>query len=70
MDDKVDLQDIQDFQEMAEVLVGPQRPKREKRDFMEEMTDLEFKRTFRFTKDVVESLVGLLTLAASKYLWH
>ena len=27
---------------------------------MEEMTDFEFKRTFRFTKDGVESLVGLL----------
>ena len=60
MDDIDDLQDIQDFQDMAEVLVGPQRPRREKPGFMEEMTDFEFKRTFRFTKDGVESLVGLL----------
>ena len=60
MDDIDDLQDIQDFQDMAEVLVGPQRPRREKPDFMEEITDFEFKRTFRFTKDGVESLVGLL----------
>ena len=55
-----DLKDIQDFQDMAEALVGPQRPRREKLDFIEEIADFKFKRTFRFTKDGVESLVGLL----------
>ena len=60
MDDIRDINDVEDL-----IMVNQMRGRRARPDFLVDVTDLDFKRNFRFSKDgavcLVELLGGLLT---------
>ena len=62
MDIFADVQVAHDYQQAAQQYQNRRRKfkKRTCENFFEEMTDFEFKRTFRFTKDGVRYLTSLL----------